>query len=521
MVKLSLVAMSSVALACAAFSGEAAAQPSDCINVEGLSSTFVWCENSLTRMSEAERLSRVLAEPLQFPSEESETTDEAGVRAFEVPASPADHYFSWHNVDGVDWMTPVRDQAQCGSCFVFGSLGALESQIKVNTGNPYVDVDLSEQSIISCGLIGSCGNGGFAEEVALQLRSIGVTDESCYPYLAEEGQCSERCRDWVNRSVRIASAHMSARPWSESQLKSRIVQSPVIVNMQVYDDFYGYKSGVYSRSSSAEPSGWHMVALVGWDDIDFSWIVRNSWGSNWGDRGYFKISRSADCPLVFYGGVCFASHATTLDFEYDETPGVPCLESTTVHLTADGDAPVFHDALLSNCGRTGPIDVAVGVLPGWLDADVGNPALGVGVSTVVRLTASPQKSGPGTHKASVVFRGGHGLSTLRVVFDVPADVLIVPDAGIDDDASGGGIAPTADSGSGEIDDTVGAAASPATQDQDGGCGCAVPGLRGCSGALGVLCVFGMLGLCRRRSWVKPFASSRYVRAITAGVRPVM
>ena len=537
---LSRLAALPIALAAFAHSPAAGAESSNCHTVQGISSSFVWCENDVTRMSPADQQKLVMPSPMQWPDAPSNP-----VQTMDLPAAPTDSYFNWHNVDGNDWMTPPRNQKSCGSCFVFGSIAALESQLKVTTDNPLLDIDLSEQAVIACIPVGSCATGGIAEEVGLRLQMYGVPDEACYPYLAEEGNCSDVCTDWKERRVLVESVNISVIPWTEPKLKAQLVLTPIVAQMQVFSDFNGYKSGVYSRSETAEPGGWHIVTLVGWDDSDFSWIVRNSWGSTWGDGGYFKISRAFDPKVLF------AAHIVHFGIKESQTPGVPCLSASNTKFSAEKGQQGTHEVNVSNCGRLGNVNVKIANgLPSWLTASLDKTNLTVGQVTKLKLVADTTSLKVGTHEADVELRGGPGISTLHVVLDVktPAPNLdgglpegsdepdAAPEAAADDAASttnapppilDGGLPESSDEPDAEPEAAPDDAASttdapppitkpadppdasrptpvdPEPSDDNSGCGCVVAGARSpstlwvCLGAFG-----GALGLWlarRRRS----------------------
>ena len=210
-------------------------------------------------------------------------------------------YFNWHDRGGHDWMSPIRDQGDCGSCWAFGSLGALEGAINIYLEDPDFDYDLSEQFMVSCGF-GSCEYGGMAEEVIQYLKTTGVPDEACFPYEAYEGDCDDACEDWEDRVVKIQNessfGNLMLSP-TEEWLKEELQLGPLSVTMQIDWGFYDYYSGVYEGTYTTcdlfvnTPN--HIVTLVGWSDSNNSWIAKNSWGADWGENGYFEIVRGTCC----------------------------------------------------------------------------------------------------------------------------------------------------------------------------------------------------------------------------------
>ncbi|MFH1807839.1 MAG: C1 family peptidase [Pseudomonadota bacterium] len=286
-------------------------------------------DTALTRMSDEERARRTMP---SYPFPQGFALPEGGWHEPEPHrgatwASVTDATFSWDDLGGACYLTPVRDQGDCGSCFVFGSLAATEAQYRIVRQQPGYAIDLAEQELISCISIDDCASGGTAEQVGAYLKSTGVPAESCFPYTSgstgNDGQCADSCANGSEQRYFIHDWEMSTLPWTSDELKARLLVSPIIANLQIYSDFLSYAGGVYSRTTN-QTRGWHIVALVGWDDGDNSWIIKNSWGEDWGMQGYGKIDRGErDCvptmPLGYFDGTCFASHSTVFEITTAET----------------------------------------------------------------------------------------------------------------------------------------------------------------------------------------------------------
>jgi len=191
--------------------------------------------------------------------------------------------FDWRNFEGVDWTTPVKNQKNCGSCVAFGVIGAVESALKINSGNTY-NFDLSEANLFFCGG-GTCGTGWMPKEATNYLENEGVADETCFPYDLNYQQCDDKCKDWKSKRIKIS----DYTPINRRQIKQALVNyGPLIVCFDVYEDFFYYQGGVYEWTWGSKQGG-HCVALVGYDDDLDCWIVKNSWGTNWGEDGWFRI----------------------------------------------------------------------------------------------------------------------------------------------------------------------------------------------------------------------------------------
>ncbi len=189
--------------------------------------------------------------------------------------------FDWRNKDGRNWMTHVTSQG-CGDCWVHATVGAWEADINIATDSAEYDPDLSEQQVLSCSGIGSCSGGNFA---GYYLQSTGLFDEDCFPYLGTDEPCESRCSDWQDRILFRA---LSTQWVSSSAIKALVYQQPTYTVMDVYEDFPSYTGGVYEHVWG-DYCGGHAVVIVGWNDADSCWICKNSWGTGWGENGYFRI----------------------------------------------------------------------------------------------------------------------------------------------------------------------------------------------------------------------------------------
>ncbi|MBI4404552.1 MAG: C1 family peptidase [Deltaproteobacteria bacterium] len=194
--------------------------------------------------------------------------------------------FDWRNVKGINWMSPVRNQAKCGSCVAFAALSALEGQLNIASGFPNLNLNLSEQYLFAD--IGSCNFGAMPFSAMSSLESQGVPDEACMPYtsgrVGKDVSVSEACSDVASRAYKVTNA-VSV---SSSQIKEALQNGPVATTMSVYEDLMYYTGGIYSHIAGPMKGG-HAITFVGYDDTNKYWIVKNSWGEDWGEKGYFRI----------------------------------------------------------------------------------------------------------------------------------------------------------------------------------------------------------------------------------------
>lgn len=194
----------------------------------------------------------------------------------------------WRNNNG-NWVTPVRNQGNCGSCWAFATTGALESYQLRLRNTPGVDLNLAEQVLVSCSGAGSC-SGGYIGSASNYIRDTGLPLESCYPYTATNGSCSNACSTVFTSTYDIDawSYVCTTSPTVEALKNALYTYGPLVTTMDVYSDFYYYKSGVYHYTSGTYQGG-HAILLVGYDDLQQAFLAKNSWGTDWGMSGYFWI----------------------------------------------------------------------------------------------------------------------------------------------------------------------------------------------------------------------------------------
>lgn len=204
-------------------------------------------------------------------------------------------YFDWRDAGVV---TSVKDQGKCGGCWAFATVGELESLLLI-TGQAKESVeDLSEQFLISYNLSNRGCNGGILSRAADFLEKTGTISESCKPYKASNAKLPPPCSNWKAELETIET--WTSVPRTVEDLKAAVYQRPVATGFYVYTDFYSYTGGVYSYVTGKHEGG-HAVLVVGWDDSNQCFIVKNSWGTGWGEGGYFRIAYTEMNSKVEFG----------------------------------------------------------------------------------------------------------------------------------------------------------------------------------------------------------------------------
>jgi len=247
-------------------------------------------------------LSGVIKREIPEENKIQEVKSELKVSSTELPS-----YFDWRNKDGVNWMTPVKDQLSCGSCWAFADIGAIEAAFNIYQNNPDFDIDLSEQDAVSCSGCGSCG-GGIDGCILSYATFTGLVNETCFPYTGVDSNgcnyyncgytptpCSNKCVNGTKYRIKgtadIGWVDNLTEVWKAAIMK----YGPATALVYAPDDFLFYVGGVYEPLEPLDNVGYvnHVVVLVGWNDTtnisNGYWIVKNSWGDWWGINGYAYI----------------------------------------------------------------------------------------------------------------------------------------------------------------------------------------------------------------------------------------
>ncbi|MBK6936802.1 MAG: hypothetical protein IPH18_07845 [Chitinophagaceae bacterium] len=202
----------------------------------------------------------------------------------------------------VGYVTPVKDQ-QCGNCWAYSAMGAYEASYKRVNGTV---ADASEQYVVNCSGGGDCGPaGGLAYKVFDWMvdNNRNVATDAAYPDLGMVNSCP-------NAPNVPAASNYYATDWGVVEASGDILKiaavadikaaickyGPVAASVYVTDAFQNYTNGVFNEFASnySNPSSNHAIVLVGWDDSKHAWLLKNSWGTDWGEDGYMWIDYNSN-----------------------------------------------------------------------------------------------------------------------------------------------------------------------------------------------------------------------------------
>lgn len=208
--------------------------------------------------------------------------------------------WDWRDRHGKNWMTPVKDQSPCNSCWAFSTIGALEAYVNLYY-NRLINDTLSEQQLMNCVSNFNCKSGGDTGYALSYIEDYGVVNEGCFPYFGYDMACNDTCQNPQERVFLESHSEINSNNLEDS-IKQKLYRSPLTFGIGCWWHalvLVGYKEveeGDHIFIKTPSQTAW--VTINGTDHSTLigrtAWLLKNSKGTNWGDAGYAYVIAETD-----------------------------------------------------------------------------------------------------------------------------------------------------------------------------------------------------------------------------------
>ena len=242
-----------------------------------------------------EEFKRDYLKPINFDIDPIRAFNSNGYYEVRSYYSNRDGPLKWNPIDYTQQCGKVRNQGQCGSCYSFSMLNTIECSYAIKTG---VIVDLSRQQIVDCNSITGGCNGGNPPAVAFYAKSQGMMTESDYPYVAKQQTCvynAAKTQIYVDGVETTGKSSANNVIQNSNNIYDILTRGAISISLDA-DAFKNFKTGIIDLTNCVHAN--HAVMIVGFgiDSLTNTpyWIIKNSWGTSWGEKGYIRVKVKDD-----------------------------------------------------------------------------------------------------------------------------------------------------------------------------------------------------------------------------------
>jgi hypothetical protein len=286
--------------------------------------------------------------------------------------------FDWRDVNGHSYVTGVREQKKCSACWAISVAAVLESRVLITSHTPDQDFNLSEQALVSCDNNNLGCMGGWLDRALSYLQTTGIPLETDAPYTSGETGINGACTAAMQQNTYRVTSFENVATSVESIKRALIQYGPLYTQFYIFEDFMYYESGVY-RHVEGYIEGIHAVAIVGYDDAEQSWIVKNTWGPDWGESGYFRIrSGTNECEIeeqvyavhfAVVPGASFILSPASDDFGTLVLPDQP-YQTLPFTITNNGSVPLMNISSMVTHPKYSVAPLTISALESAASADI-------------------------------------------------------------------------------------------------------------------------------------------------------
>lgn len=209
----------------------------------------------------------------------------------------------WRSKDGQSWITPVVEQGDCGSCYTISTVHMLTARNRIRSGST-AEPSFSVSFPLYCAEYNQGCDGGYGFLQTKWSEDVGLVPEKCNPFNQGGGSCSatKNC-DLGAKRYRATNHHYVGGFYGGSDadaIRQELMQGPLVMSFEPQEDFMYYKTGIYRSGPHKIHQEWeqvdHAVLLIGFgaEKDQAFWSLQNSWGTDWGEDGFFRMARGID-----------------------------------------------------------------------------------------------------------------------------------------------------------------------------------------------------------------------------------